>query len=402
MSYFSRKPIQGLTLVEVMVGLALGLITILAASSLILVNQKHDRATISSNDLNQDSAFVLTMLDQSIRNAGASVVSSWDLGALGCIPYAQQNATPILPLTETLPVPFNDFLGGSDNYDTLSLAPFLIANDQSPNGSDIFWLTTGSSSGFGIQRTVSGGLYKNGTETALRVDNNLAILPNDLLLLSASDAEDCVITQTASTAITTGEKIALAGSYFSENIGESKSLDAFTKNDTFLSSLGNSADNISNLSLLAVSNDSTLFELDLLRKNSDLIPTALASNIVAMHAVYAIDPDIDESDTPTPTWQSPEGNYAINSIFSQPHKDKAKLLRSIIGVRISVLFRGANRSEEKVTAASVDMLSGLPNITPVTINISDANRHFTHRLLETTIPIKNALIKQPIDTAQYE
>lgn len=402
MNYINPKQAQGLTLVEVMVGLALGLITILAASSLILVNQKHDRATIASNDLNQDSAFVVTMLDQNIRNAGASVVSSWDLGALGCIPHAQQNAAAILPLSETLPTPFQNFLGSSGNYSTLSLAPFLIANNQSPNGSDIFWLTTGSSSGFGIQRNVSGGLYKNGNETALRVDNNLAILPNDLLLLSASDAEDCLITQAASTAITTGEKIALAGSYFAETIGTTQSLDTFTKNDTFLSALGNGADNISNLSLLAVSNDSTLFELDLLRKHSDLVPTALASNIVAMHAVYAIDPDIDTSSTPSPTWQAPTGNYALAQIFALPHKDKAKLLRGIIGVRISILFRGESRNEEKVTGTSITMLDNLDDIDPVTINISEANRHYTHRLLETTIPIKNALIKQPIDSKQYE
>src|ERR1700761_1608922 len=114
---------KGMTLVELMVAVVIGLGITLAISSVLIASENHKRTTTSTNDAQQTGTYGYHALDKALRGAGSAIAESAypsDVGVLGC----HLNAGAIFPRTTAFPAPFAGFLAGVTN--TLKVAPLLI------------------------------------------------------------------------------------------------------------------------------------------------------------------------------------------------------------------------------------------------------------------------------------
>ena len=390
---------RGLSLVELMVAMAIGLVVVLATTSLIVVSQTQERTTGGSNDMNQSSAYAATVLDQALRSAGAGFAQGWDLGTLGCLPHLSRTSggttTELLPRADPLPEPFAGLLGGA--VDTLRIAPMLIGQGQSASGSDILAVLSGSAGLGDIPRRVK--MDPAADSTRLRLDNTVALKAGDVLLLSSPEPgmDKCVVTQVAAGFVhaANNDILPLGGTYYRGTVDGSTPLSNLTNDtDAFVTGLGSAANGNLSMQLFGVGTDRVLFRYDLLQQSGNDAAEAMAEGVVAMRAIYSVDANIDDrSASPNPTWTAPTGGYAIDTLLAKSPRDRAQALRQIVGVRVSLLLRSSTRQSQTAAQGSYVMLDGLPG--EETVTLTDAERRFAHRLIETTIPLRNALMVQP-------
>lgn len=393
----------GLTLVELLVALAIGLVVVLAVTTMIVVGRQHERVTTGFNDMTQGGAYAATVIDRALRNAGSGFMQGWNAsdgagvdtnGALGCKLNAQRETTAVLPRASVLPAPFAGFLGGASGQATLGVAPVLIGQGQSASGSDILMVMAGSAGIGGVGREVRANLLG----TQIELDNTLGFQPGDVLLVSASTdtASDCAITQVASdfsafpATATPSKLLSVGGTY----VGDTDKLGAVigagfaaAARGSFISGMGKASD--LRLELFGVGTDHVLYRGDLLQTSGADTPEAVSEGVVALRAVYRVDSNISTSSfaTTSLSWQAPTGTYAPATLLAESPPEH---LRRIVGVRVSLLLRSSARQPQIAADAEYKLLKDLPGESTVTL--SDAERHYAHRVVETTIPLRNALM----------
>ena len=161
---------RGVTLIELMIGLALGLIASLAIFSTISSFEAQRRTTASGMDMQQNGLMALYSIDQDIRMAGFGLIDSSTTP--GSMPCSKINA-----------------------YGTASVwnsAPVVIANNASA-GNDIITVNRLNSDTGGI---VTGGkaaglaANMNSGDTSISVDTSEALHTNDFILVSQANL-DC-------------------------------------------------------------------------------------------------------------------------------------------------------------------------------------------------------------------
>ena len=75
---------RGLTLIELMVAIVIGLVVVLAATNVLVIGESYKRTTNSNNDTSQSGAFAAYTLDRALRSAGSGFSQAWDQGIFGC------------------------------------------------------------------------------------------------------------------------------------------------------------------------------------------------------------------------------------------------------------------------------------------------------------------------------
>lgn len=391
----------GLTLVELLVALAIGLLVVLVVTTMIVVGRQHERVTTGFNDMTQGGAYAATVIDRALRNAGSGFMQGWNAsdgtgvdtnGALGCKLNAKRGATAVLPRASVLPAPFAGFLGGASGQAKLGAVPVLIGQGQSAGGSDILMVVAGSAGIGGVGREVRANL----SGSQIELDNTLGFQPGDVLLVSASTgtASDCAITQVASNFsafpanATPSKLLGIGGTYLGDTSKLGTVIGAgLAARGSFISGMGKASD--LRLDLFGVGTDHVLYRGDLLQTSGADTPEAVAEGVVALRAVYRVDNNISTSNfaTTSLSWQAPTGTYAPATLLAESPPEH---LRRIVGVRVSLLLRSGARQPQLAADAEYTLLKSLPGESTVTL--SDADRHYAHRVVETTIPLRNALM----------
>ncbi|MDM0121777.1 PilW family protein [Variovorax arabinosiphilus] len=396
-----RRRQAGMTLVELLVAMAIGLVVVLAVTTMIVVGRQHERVTTGFNDMTQGGAYAATVIDRALRNAGSGFMQGWNAsdgagvdtnGALGCKLNAKRETTAVLPRASVLPAPFAGFLGGASGQATLGVAPVLIGQGQSASGSDILMVMAGSAGIGGVGREVRANL----SGTQIELDNTLGFQPGDVLLVSASTdtASDCAITQVASdfsafpANATPSKLLGIGGTY----VGDTDKLGmvigaGLAARGSFISGIGKASD--LRLDLFGVGTDHVLYRGDLLQTSGADTPEAVSEGVVALRGAYRVDGNISTSSfaTTSLSWQAPTGTYAPATLLAESPPEH---LRRIVGVRVSLLLRSNSRQPQIAADAEYKLLKDLPGESTVTL--SDADRHYAHRVVETTIPLRNALM----------
>jgi type IV pilus assembly protein PilW len=388
---------QGMTLVELLVAMTIGLGITLAISSVLIASENHKRTTTSTNDAQQSGSYAYYALDKALRGAGSAIAESafpTDVGVLGC----HLNAAGILGAAglPPFPAPFAGFLGGAAS--TLTVAPVLIGKSQSLGGSDIIMVMGGSGSAGGVSRQITGG----GSATTATLDNTVGFAPNDLVMVSQSGVPDCLVEEVATIATPT---LNLGGAYYIATGGATSMVTLASSTSTYITPLGNAAANNVQFMLFGVDNNRTLYSYDLLQ-NLHLVggaadaAQAVADGVVQMSALYGIDIDGDGIQD---QWADPgdAGNWDIATVMNSPTK-----MKQIVSVRIALVVRGENYDLNGGTPA-------LPN--PVTkaytyftnirsgpccagtsltqtVNLLGVDRQFRYRVFEFTVPLRNMLL----------
>jgi type IV pilus assembly protein PilW len=395
---------QGMTLVELMVAMTIGLGITLAISSVLIASEKHKRTTTSTNDAQQTGSYGYYALDKALRGAGSAIAGSAfpsDVGVLGCHLNVITNTGAVLfPRPSPYPLPFANFPVA------LNVAPVLIGKGLSPDGlSDVIMIMSGSGSAGGVSRQITGG----GTATAVTLDNTVGFALNDLLLVSQSGVPDCLLEEVAAPLTPPTPTLNLGGaSIYYTAIAASTTMAALAGNtSSYVTPLGNAAANNVLFTLYGVDTNRTLYSYDLLQ-NLNLVggvgadtSQAIADGIVQLNAIYGIDTDGDGMQD---QWADPGSapNWDINTVMGSPLK-----MKQIVSVRVALVVRGeyfdtARKPDGTPIPVSPAQLtffnglhSGLNGAGPLlqgTINLSASEQQFRYRIFEFTVPLRNMLI----------
>jgi type IV pilus assembly protein PilW len=387
---------KGMTLVELMVAMTIGLGITLAISSVLIVSDSHKRITTSTNDTQQTGMYGYYAIDKVLRGAGSAIAESAfpsDVGVLGC----HLNAGAIFPRGGAFPVPFAGFLGGAAN--TLKVAPVLIGSAQSQGGSDVLMVMGGSGSAGGVSRQITGG----GDAVTATLDNTVGFAISDLVLVSQSGVPECLMEQVANI---TSPALNLGGTYYTASAGATNMATLAASTSTFVTPIGNAAANNIQFTLFGVDNNRTLYSYDLLQ-NLKLVAgaggdtaQAIADNVVQMNALYGIDTNGDGIQD---AWTAPVGGtvpaWDINTVMATPAQ-----MRQIVSVRVALVIRGEYYDTKRtpagvpvpVSPTTLTIFNGLTNSAGTSlaqvINLSLTDQQFRYRVFEFTVPLRNMLL----------
>jgi type IV pilus assembly protein PilW len=387
---------KGMTLVELMVAMTIGLGITLAISSVLIASDSQKRKSTSTNDAEQTGIYGYYAIDKVLRGAGSSLAGSaypTDVGVLGC----HLNAGAIFPRVPAFPQPFAGFLGGAAG--TLNVAPVLIGKNQSQGGSDILMVMGGSGSAGGVSRQITGG----GNATTTILDNTVGFANNDLVLVSQNGVPECLMEQVAGIV---PPALNLGGIYYTAAAGATNMASLAASTSTYVTPLGNAGANNIQFVLLGVGNNRTLYSYDLLQ-NLKLVGgaavdnvQAIADGVVQMNALYGIDTNGDgiQDQWAAPTVGLNPPAWDINTVMNNPAQ-----MRQIVSVRIALVIRGEYYDRGGGTAAAplpvspptLTIFNGLVDSagTPLAqvINLA-GERQYRYRVFEFTVPLRNMLL----------
>lgn len=424
---------RGVTLIELMVALVIGLVLSLAMFLVMASAEGRKRTITSTSDVSQTGNYAMILMDQWLRNAGNGFTKSAAY-TFGCKLNAYRSSTQILPTVSNaaLPSPFASVnIGtGTSTLGVFRLAPVLILPNQttpsvSGQTSDVLVIMGGAAGTGGVPVQFSA----IPTTSQLTLSNTTAFAANDQLLLTSMEpsttanysesgsltsvnAADCFIDQ--ANTVTSTTVLGLGGDY--HNTPESLS------DNSAAMVLGNvAAGRPPQFLVIGVGDHNTLYSYDLLNTAGDSTRTALAraDGVFELHALYGIDKNCDGKIS-SDEWVSPtDSTYSVANLMSgsmqettnQPIDAAARLtacstlttandyLQKILAIRIGLILRTSLPEKDAVSLNTLTLFSDLGDDLTYTRTLKtdtqDATRleqHYRYRTVEMTIPLRNPLM----------
>ncbi|MGJ7490969.1 PilW family protein [Variovorax sp. ZT4R33] len=399
-----RARLRGVTLIELMVAMVIGLVVVLAVTSVVTLGESRKRSTTSTNDMNQSGAYAAYVIDRMLRSVGSGFAQTGTRGVFGCRLSASRSIggaqTTILPRTTAFPAPFDTLLGGAGAAaaGNLRVAPLLIAKGATAGSSDMLVIMGGNAAAGDVPRRIRSGIASTNN---LRLDNTIGLGNGDIGLVSQEGVDDCLIEQvhaadaSAVTALNaTGNEVLPVGDRYVTSTGSTTSLATLAgSGSAFFTPLGNVQANNVQFQLVGVGADRTLVAYDLLRAagtnaNEGTDASALqslADGVVALYAVYGVDTDGNGT---VETWVDPGAtNYAIGTLMTAPDT-----LRRIVAVRVALVTRSSLYEKTAVTPATLTIFGDLDAAARRTLTVPTTDQNFRYRVIDTTIPLRNMLL----------
>jgi type IV pilus assembly protein PilW len=372
---------RGFSLIELMVSMAIALVVTLAVFGVLAASEDRKRTSTALNDANQTGAYAAHLIDRSIRSAGSGFTQRWN-EVVGCrLNAVRTGVGTVLPRTNAWPAPF------AAMPLALRAAPVLIGRNLSGGGSDVLFVMAGAT-GF----AESGArVQPSSTSTdSLRLPNTLALRANDLVLV-AQDGLGCLLEQVASSFTGgSGQSLPFGGTYYTAT-GADVSLQTFsTDGQAYVVPLGNATDNLPQMQLYGVGANNTLFSYDVLRPDGTDTSVPVAEGVVELRAAYGVD---SNNDRQIDTWVSPDAAPFDLTSLTDGSRTARDNLRSILAVRVGLVLRSALAQREEVAPATLAMFQDLvATAQPPVRALTADERHYRHRVVETTIPLRNVLL----------
>ena len=385
----SRRHGRGFTLVEMLIGLALGLLVTFAINGVIDLSVRSKRNIHASGDLNQLAGYVELMLDRSLRSAGSGF--GQDTRYWGCALQASKSSTQILPMSSAPPAPFGSVTIGTTGL--FRLAPVLIAAGQttpavSGQSSDALIVMSGQSG----QAELALPFVASSTATTVKVDSAIGLRANDIVLLADKQrltgtvAKPCLVSQVSSTYTSASDgNISLAGTYYAATINSNSITGLSSASAVF--NLGNSTGNLPMFQIIGVGDNNTLYSYDLL-KVAATSPVPIADSVFELKALYGVDTTGDGS---IDSWQSPSGTYALSALANGTTA-ATSLINQIKALRVGVILRANRVGPASNAPTSVNLFSSLGTSLTYTRSLSTTERAYRYQTVEFTVPIVNMVL----------
>lgn len=378
MKHPSRTTQRGMTLIELMVALTVGLFLALAVTSLIVMTLGQQKTTATVNQRDQTVSLGIAQLDKLVRSAGSGISSAWNLGFFGCTIRAKKSNSVLPP--STMPAPFNNL----SQLNTLTAAPIIIEKGAGTNSSDVLFVMSGSGSSGDVARNL-----KSLSGTTLALENVIGLKANDLLLVATTGYSDCYVTQvssvTASSGSTPATTLTLGGAYHTTSaVGAAKTLQEVVDSKAAKSvQLGNTASSLPVLKLIGVGGGDVLYDYDLLQLK-DSAPRPIADGISHLFALYGVDTDQDGK---VDSWVDP-GSAGWSAADVKASGAKAS---QILAIRIALVTHTRDVRQAGVSAASIDVFADLGSSLKRSITLTTAQQADRYRVTDAIIPIRNNL-----------
>lgn len=362
----SLSALRGFTLVELMVGLVLGLLTVLLITQVMALAEGKKRTVASGSDAQVNGALSLFTIQRDIEMAGYGATSSPD--ALGCTVKYQYDT------------------GGAAS--TLTLAPVVI--DDGVNGApDTITILQGRTTSFSVPLLLTGVHLQ--TDNHFTVSSSLGAVAGNMMIAvpKTQDANNwCTlfsVTNDASSSATTLSSTNIPHVYGTNGKWNQNSLLPTSGyiNGSYLVNMGSilyrkySIDGSNNLQVSELSSTTGLMSL----------PQELYPQIVNMQALYGKDTDgdgvVDTYDNTTPT---------TNAGWLQ-----------VLSIRVAVVAR-SNQYEKDVvttsapqwdvgTTATINAATTCGASKCISLNVSQLAdwQHYRYKVYDTIVPLRNVL-----------
>ena len=345
----------GLSLVEIMVSVVIGMIGILIITQAYITSDNFNRSTLGEGGAQMNGLLALYSVERDMRMAGWGINNS---GALGCgnifwyydPSYSSNIAGGTLP--------------------NITLAPVVITADivtpANPDRITVMYSTEGER----MLPTIINSFNAKSSEVS--VDGTDGFTQNDLVLLVG--AGGCTlgkITQVQGVA----QKLQLnPGASGPQNPPAWGSFPAtYAKDDTILN-LGNP---IVRTYLIG---NSKLRTMDSLLQNGTATTQDLVDSIVDMRALYGKDTDAN----------------SIVDIYNNTTPTTSAGWLQILSVRIGILARIGNYEKPSVSGGDCDATTVVPtwsggSFPAVSVAAGSQARCYRYRVFETTVPLRNMI-----------
>ncbi len=378
--FFSRLPRgdaqRGFTLVELMVGLLLGMLTTIVISEVMALSEGKKRTLSMGGDAQVNGALSLYTIQRELQMAGYGAATN--PAALGCpikgeyLDPAAPTGTPAFGFTPTLaPVVIEDGAGGAPDKITILQsrkssfsAPILVASDHAKT-SDFFVVK----SSFGAEKgDLMVAVPKDGAWSATR-------------WCAVFDVTDDGSSSPTDTTLGTKRVPHVSGA--SKWNRSSVFPDTGYEKDSYLLNLGTMSQNT-----YAIDASYNLQVTARTANSGSSTATALYPQIVNLQAMYGKDTtgdgQVDTYDTTTPT--------------------TAAEWQQVLAIRVALVARSAQYEKDAVTTAAPLWDVGAGNTISGTTNCHGSSKcltlkidqvpeweHYRYRVYDTVVPLRNVL-----------
>jgi type IV pilus assembly protein PilW len=378
---------RGFTLIELLISMTIGLVLIGALGIIMARFEQSKNQNATTMDLAQGTGYMAYDLDRQIRSAGSGMFTSQG-ASFGCRLAAARNGAQILPRLTAFPDPF------AAVPVNLRAIPIIVFPGAGQGGSDLIQVSTLAS---GMSESPLQIQPNTVTVNSMTLFNTLGLRGGDLLMMQEA-AMDCLIVQvdpafTGSAATV----LPLAGPRFAAAVGLTNLVAYGRTGAGNVMPIGNANGNQPQLQLLGINASQQLVAYDALQfnnvPNSD-VPVPLAENVMDMRALYGID---DNSDGIVDRWVTPSTAPFNPATMNSNSAAAQAAMASIVALRLSLVVRGdriEKDTDPRIAPSSLTMFSALPGFER-TVAISDQERRRNYRLIELSIPIRNAILSAP-------
>lgn len=367
---------RGFSLIELMVGMLVSLICVLAIMAAFAVYEGKKRTTTSGNDAQQNGSYALYAMERQLRTSGSSIVQGLNYGLWGCpvTAYTTTSSGKVqtLPAQSALPSPFT-----SSGWPlTTRLVPVLIASGSAGN-SDVIGAVGGNSVLQVFKIAVSSATSTN----SIVVGNSLGIMTGDYLMGVMSDGT-CTLAHLTSSS-TSSSATQVSGTTLA--LDAANSPDTGLKNATYLFDAGATPA----FTLFGIdSSSNSLVSYDLLQRpvnGQAATITPIADGIVLMKALYGV----QTSGSAAIQWVQPTGNWSIANLTASTSA-AATAMGEIKAIRLVIVAQSRlpERSTDYTNNTPIILFADQPSLqysfTP--------NAQYRYKVYDTTIPVRNALV----------
>ena len=362
---------HGFSLIEIMVGIVIGLIAVLVIYQVFAAAEGIKRNTTSAGDAQQNGLLASFMLGVELANASNGVALVWQ--KLGSCPTTTSAATTLRPI------------------------PVLITDGGGPTIPDQFVIN------YGISNQVIFAPFKaaSGTNAAYTVHAPIGFRAGDIIVAisgGSPGAGTCAVSKVTDVSAPTAAVPTPPDDPTGDlnagqvTISHTNAPFAFTDDATLLNMGCGGPPNcpVSNAQRVRYNVDAagTLYSTSLWdatgAPQSPLHPNPLASNIVNMKLLYGIDSDGDGF---LDTWVAPTDAWSDASVLAAD----AATLRRIKAVRLGVIVRGEqwdrDAPDKTVTLfddSGIPFPQAFPRFDP-----GSGMGNYRYRSYETIIPMRN-------------
>lgn len=366
---------NGFSLVELMVGLVIGLLAALVIMNVFGVFEKQKRATTGNSDAQTNGAIALYNLQRDVQTAGYGLpVFSADVSPYNC---------PVNTL-------FDHDNNAAATSPAIGLSPVVITDGIGQNGSDSISIRNGDSMKGGIAVNMEAGTATN----VVQADNNIGCTLNDTVLIinqpsSGSRALNCSMTKV--TGLTapgiTPVKITLAST---TNVAVGNSLSCLGVWNEFQYAVNaNQLTRTGSLTAAGV---------------PDVTAVPIVTDVVNMQAQYGITaaPNFalaEPYSNQVIQWVNATGDFANTA--TTPTKENRNRIRA---VRIAIVARNGLLDNANVSSLCSSLTAAKPtglcawdgsaagSAAPAIDLTADANwQRYRYRVYESIIPVRNII-----------
>jgi type IV pilus assembly protein PilW len=360
---------RGFSLIELMVGMLVSMICMLAIMSAFALYEGKKRTTTSGDDAQQNGSYAMYELERQLRTAGSTIVQGYNYSVWGCPVTAYTASTQTLP-APSLPAPFT-----SSSWPlTTRLAPVLIASGGASNP-DVIGVVSGNAA----LQIFKIAVTSTPSDAGIVVGNSLGIQTGDYLLGTLSNGT-CALAHLP-TASPTAQVSGTSLTFDTANSPPAGLVSA-----TYAFDMGPSP----TFTLFGVDTTSnSLVSYDLLKRpiNSNA-PTVvpMADGIVQIKALYGI----QTSSTSTMEWVQPTGNWSIATLTASASA-ASTAISQIKAIRVAVVAQSRlpERASDYTGSTSLTLFPDLDSSLQYQV---PTQTQYRYKVYDTVIPIRNAFV----------